>query len=77
MNKEELLSKVDEWITELRYEEKEVNTLKQYKNNVMKFINWLPDDEKSITKDTTMDYKDYIRTITESPKSMNIWIISI
>ena len=77
MNKEELLARIDEWITELRYEEKEKNTLKQYKANVMKFIDWLPDDNGPITKDTTMDYRDYLRTITESPKSLNVWIVSL
>lgn len=77
MNKQDLISKLDEWILELKYEEKADNTLKQYKTNVMKFIDWLPDDNKLITKDTTLDYKKYLRTLTESPKSMNIWIVSI
>lgn len=77
MNKQDLISKLDEWILELKYEEKADNTLKQYKTNVMKFIDWLPDDNKMITKDTTLDYKKYLRTLTESPKSMNIWIVSI
>lgn len=77
MDKEGLISNLDEWLLELKYEEKAENTLKQYKNNVMKFIEWLPDDKKPITKDTTLEYKKYLRTLTESPKSMNIWIVSI
>ena len=77
MNKEELLSRIDEWISELRYQEKEKNTLKQYKGNVIKFIDWLPDNNELITKDTIMDYKDYLRTITDSSKSMNVWIVSL
>lgn len=77
MTKEELLSRIDEWITELRYEEKEKNTLKQYKGNVMKFIEWLPDNDEPITKDTTMDYKDYLPTISSSSKSINVWIVSL
>lgn len=77
MDKENLISNLDEWLLELKYEEKADNTLKQYKTNVMKFIEWLPDDKKPITKDTTLDYKKYLRTLTESPKSMNIWIVSI
>ena len=76
MNKEDLTSRIDEWIQELKYDEKATNTLKQYKNNVMKFIEWLPNNE-TITKDTTMKYKEYLRTITESSKSMNIWIVSL
>lgn len=77
MNKEELLMRLDEWITELKYDEKADNTLKQYRTNVMKFIDWLPNEVETITKDTTLDYKKYLRTLTESPKSMNIWIVSI
>lgn len=76
MNKQDLILKLDEWLLELKYDEKATNTLKQYKTNVMKFIDWLPDDE-TITKDTTMKYKEHLRTITQSPKSMNIWIVSL
>lgn len=76
MNKQDLISKLDEWLLELKYDEKAVNTLKQYKTNVMKFIDWLPDDE-AITKDTTMNYKEHLRTITQSSKSMNVWIVSL
>lgn len=77
MDKENLISNLDEWLLELKYEEKADNTLKQYKTSVMKFIEWLPADGKPITKDTTLEYKKYLRTLTESPKSMNIWIVSI
>lgn len=76
MDKKDLTSKLDEWLLELKYDEKATNTLKQYKTNVMKFIDWLPDDE-TITKDTTMKYKDYLRTITQSPKSLNVWIVGL
>lgn len=76
MNKQDLISKLDEWILELKYDEKAANTLKQYKTNVMKFIDWLPNDE-TITKDTTMNYKDHLRTITQSSKSMNVWIVAL
>lgn len=77
MNKQDLISRLDEWILELRYQEKEKNTLKQYKGNVIKFIDWIPDDGKPIDKEKMMNYKDYLRTITESPKSMNVWIVSV
>lgn len=76
MNKQDLILKLDEWLLELKYDEKAANTLKQYKTNVVKFIDWLPDDE-TITKDTTMKYKDYLRTITQSPKSLNVWIVAL
>lgn len=77
MNKQDLLSKLDEWILEQKYQEYSNNTLKQYKTNVMKFIDWLPDDGKPITKDTTMLYKKYLMTITDSSKSINVWVVSL
>lgn len=77
MDKKDLTSRLDEWLLELKYDEKAANTLKQYKTNVMKFIDWLPDDEKPITKDTTMKYKEHLRTITQSSKSMNVWIVAL
>lgn len=76
MVKKDLISKLDEWLLELKYDEKAANTLKQYKSNIMKFIEWLPDN-KPITKDTTMEYKEYLRTITQSPKSLNVWIVGL
>lgn len=59
MTKKELLLKLDEWIAEQRYQEYSDNTLKQYKANVLKFIDWLKDDE-IITKQTTINFKKYL-----------------
>lgn len=79
MNKQELISKLDEWIEEQMYQEYSNNTLKQYKANVLKFINWLPDDENSIDKKTTMSYKAYLYNLDPRPKtsSINTWIIEL
>lgn len=80
MSKDELLTKVDEWISELRYEEKAEKTLQSYKINVLKFVNWLPDDNKPINKDTTLAYKDYLlEGLKPRPatRSINTWIISL
>lgn len=78
MNKQELIPKLDEWIEEQKYQEYSENTLKQYKTNVLKFINWLKDDEK-ITKDKTMKYKEYLYSLEPRPKtsSINTWIIEL
>lgn len=75
MNKEYLISKLDEWILEQKYNECSDNTLKQYKRNVLKFIKWVTDDP--ITKETTIKYKEHIRTLSDSSKTLNIWIVSI
>lgn len=77
MIKKDLISNLEEWLWNLKIDEKTDNTIKQYKTSVMKFVDWLPDDEEPITKITTMKYKDYLRTITQSSKSMNIWIVAL
>lgn len=78
MNKQELLPKLDEWINEQKYQEYSSNTLKQYRANVFKFIDWLQDDEE-VTKDTTMKYKDYLYSLEPRPatSSINTWIIEL
>lgn len=78
MNKQELLPKLDEWINEQTYQEYSNNTLNQYKANVLKFLNWLSDDE-NITKDTTIKYKEYLYSLNPRPKtsSINTWIIEL
>lgn len=78
MNKQDLIPKLDEWIEEQRYQEYSENTLKQYKANVLKFINWLKDDEE-VTKQTTMDYKKYLYELNPRPatSSINTWIIEL
>jgi len=79
MNKQDLLHKLDEWINEQIYQEYSQNTLNQYKSNVLKFINWIPNDDKPITKQTTMDYKEYLYNLNPRPKtnSINTWIIEL
>lgn len=78
MVKQDLIPKLDEWINEQKYQEYSSNTLKQYKANVLKFIEWL-DDDIEITKETTIKYKDYLYTLEPRPKtsSINTWIIEL
>ena len=79
MNKNDLFIKLDEWIIEQLYQEYSSNTLSQYKANVLKFINWIPDDTKTITKQTTMAYKEYLYKLNPRPKtsSINTWIVEV
>ena len=79
MNKKELLCRLDEWIEEQKYQEYSENTLKQYKANVLKFLNWLEDEDKVVTKDVTMKYKKYLLNQNPKPKtsSINTWIIEL
>ena len=76
MKKADLMSRLDEWIIELRYQEKAQSTLNQYRANTMKFIDWLDEDEE-ITKDTTIRYKVYLGEIAGSTSSINTWIVTI
>ena len=76
--KEELINKLDEWIVEQKYQEYSKNTLKQYKANVLKFINWLPDDVR-LSKQITIDFKEYLYSLDPRPStnSINTWIVEL
>lgn len=76
MKKKEFKERLDEWILEQKYQEYADTTLHQYKANVLKFINWLSDDEE-ITKDTTLRYKIYLGNIAGSTNSINVWIVTL
>lgn len=76
MKKEELRKRLDEWILEQKYQEYAETTLSQYKANVLKFIDWLDDDEE-ITKDTMLRYKMYLGEVAGSTNSINVWIVTI
>lgn len=76
MKKADLISKLDEWILEQKYQEYAQSTLNQYRANVQKFIDWLPEDE-DITKDTMLKYKMYLGEIAGSTNSINVWIVEV
>ena len=76
MRKADLISKLDEWILEQKYQEYAQSTLNQYRANVQKFIDWLPEDEE-ITKDTMLKYKMHLGEIAGSTNSINVWIVEV
>ena len=76
MKKADLIPKLDEWILEQKYQEYAQSTLHQYRANVQKFIDWLPEDEE-ITKETMLNYKMYLGEIAGSTNSINVWIVTI
>lgn len=79
MKKNQLYEKLDEWIQEQKYQEYSLNTLKQYRANVLKFIDWIPNDNE-ITKSTTIEYKKYLYEELQpkpSTRSINTWIIEL
>lgn len=78
MKIETLIDNLDNWLEEQRLSELSFNTLKQYKNAINKFLNYL--NENSITfidKDVMFAYKKYLNIISNSVNSKNIWIISL
>jgi len=76
MKKADLIPKLDEWILEQKYQEYASSTLNQYRANVQKFIDWLPEDEE-ITKDTMLRYKMYLGEVAGSTNSINVWIVEV
>ena len=76
MRKNDLIPKLEEWILEQKYQEYAQSTLKQYKANVQKFIDWLPEDEQ-LTKDTMLKYKMHLGEVAGSTSSINTWIVEV
>lgn len=74
--KKDLSIWLEEWILEQKLDEYAPNTLKQYRNAVLKFIEWIPED-KELNKFTTMEYKEHLRAVSNSLKSINVWIVSL
>lgn len=78
IKKQDLYPLLDEWITEQTFQEYSQNTLKQYKANVKKFIDWL-DEDVAIDKSKTIEFKNYLYTLNPRPKtsSLNTWIVEL
>ena len=56
MDKIEITNKLDEWLVELRYDEKSKNTIRDYKHGVELFISFINDDSFLIDKSLMLDY---------------------
>jgi len=76
MNRDELKTKLSDFISDLKYQEKSVSTLTKYKTDILKFIDYIQHDEP-ITKDDTMAYKDYLFEQAYSPRSINSYIVAL
>jgi len=76
MNKKEMIAKLDEFITELRYQEKADRTLSKYRSDVMKFIDFVKHDN-DITKDDVLDYKKKITSGSYKASSINSYIVAV
>lgn len=78
IKKQDLYPLLDEWINEQMFQEYSQNTLKQYKANVKKFIDWLDEDTK-LDKSVTIKFKNYLYSLEPRPKttSLNTWIVEL
>lgn len=80
MEKSNLSYLLEEWLMEQRLQELSDNTLKQYKNAVLRFIEWLPEGEE-LNKFTTMNYKKDLENKIKDKEvklgSVNVWLVSL
>lgn len=78
ITKKEIIDSLELWIEEQRLEQLTSNTLKQYKNAIVKFLGFLKKENINIIdKQAVIDYRFYLDKISQSVSSKNIWIISL
>lgn len=73
MTKDDIKKKLDEFINNERLDEKSKRTLVDYRNDVNKLIDFLP-NEFEITKDLLLDFKDHLTDEGFKVKSKNKYI---
>ncbi len=74
MTKEEIKIKLDCFINNERLDEKSTRTLVDYRNDVNKLIDFLPDTFE-ITKDLLLDFKEHLNERGYAVKSKNKYIV--
>lgn len=73
-----LTDNLESWIELQKLDELSDNTLKQYRNSINKFINYLSiSNIEYFTKNDMIEYKKYLNEISESANSKNVWIIGL
>ncbi|XCH78884.1 MAG: tyrosine-type recombinase/integrase [Candidatus Dehalobacter alkaniphilus] len=76
MKKSDLSQKLDEFITELRYQEKADRTLIKYRADVIKFIDSV-NHENDVTKDDVLSFKKILTNSDYEPTSINSYIVAV
>lgn len=74
--KNELQSLMLEFLTELRYDEKSINTLKKYKCNIQYFLDTLNDNEE-VSKDFVLDFKQKLIAEGFKTSTINNYVVSV
>lgn len=76
MKKLDLQNLLDEFIIELKYQEKADRTLTKYRADVIKFLDFVKHDNH-ITKDDVLDFKKHISSGQYKPRSINSYIVAV
>lgn len=76
MTSGEMKAVLEDFLNDMKYEEKADNTIKQYRRSCTNFLSYINDEEKEIKKDDVMAYK---KKMLESykPSTINVSIICI
>lgn len=78
ITKKEIIDSLDLWIEEQRLNQLAANTLKQYKNAVMKFYSFLEVRHiETIDKQAMINYTAFLDESSKSVNSKNLWIVSL
>lgn len=76
MHKNELQKSLDEFLLDMKYEEKSNNTLTRYKCNIQTFIDFLNEDEP-ISKDHVLAFKKYLINNNFKTSTINNYIVTV
>lgn len=76
MNKKEMYQVLDEFILELKYQEKAERTLTKYKADIQKFLDSIKHDNE-ITKADVLLFKKMISEGKYMPRSINSYIVAV
>ena len=68
LNQVTIAKRIDEFLEELRINEKSQSTLKKYRRDLNKFVQYT---DGEITKDTIIDYKRHLIDAGYQPSSIN------
>jgi integrase len=75
MNKNELANMLGEFLMEQDYNEKAGNTVKKYRGNVTRFLDYLSEGE--LTKEEVMKFKQYLIDCKFKTATINSYIVSV
>lgn len=72
LNQVTIAKRIDEFLEELRINEKSQSTLKKYRRDLNKFVQYT---DGEITKDTIIDYKRHLIDAGYQPSSINSYLV--